>query len=166
MGPLNDTFIEGTAINEGLTYAPDLRATAADDGTFELPAAGENGRILFLHDDGYAILPSDDVKAGATIKLTSWARIEGEYRPTGPARLNVQVTAAPVQSRVNLESRDRLVFQLAATTDATGRFVIEHVPAMRLRVARGRPMDRPRRKSLTSRRARRSRYRFPPTASP
>ncbi len=134
VGPQNDTFIEGTAINEGLTYAPDLRATAADDGTFELPSAGENGRILFLHDEGYALLPSADVKAGATFKLTPWARIEGEYRPTGAARLNVQVTAAPVQSRSNPQSRDRLSFQLTAATDVKGRFVIEHVPAMRLRV--------------------------------
>jgi thiol-disulfide isomerase/thioredoxin/protocatechuate 3,4-dioxygenase beta subunit len=130
----NDTWVTGTSLNESLTYTPDVRATAKDDGSFEIPAQDHRGRLLFLHDAGYAIVRTFGFQSGQNTTLIPWARIEGSYRPGGKARSGVTIVAEAIRPLASSESRDRLVFSLSTTTDEAGRFVIEHVPSMQLRI--------------------------------
>ncbi|HTQ37863.1 MAG TPA: carboxypeptidase regulatory-like domain-containing protein [Pirellulales bacterium] len=135
VGPEDAAFIEGTRMNPRLTYAPDLHTKTAADGKFELPSAGEAGRILVLHDNGYAIVPTNDFVDGQNIALIPWARIEGTCSLHGLKHANAVVTAAPIRSTASTQSFDRLSFQLITTTDSQGHFVLEHVPHMPLQVA-------------------------------
>ena len=134
VGPQNDTWVRGTTLDESSVFIPDVRTTAKDDGSFELVAQDQNGRLLMLHGAGYAIVPTDDYDPHKTTTLIPWARIEGNYRPSGIAQLGVAVTAEAIRPLAAMASRDNLLFLLNVTTDGTGRFVIEHVPAMQLRV--------------------------------
>jgi thiol-disulfide isomerase/thioredoxin len=134
VGPQNDAMVMGATLYEGLAYSPDVRTTVKQDGTFELSSSEASGRLLFLHGDGYAIVPAFGFKPGQNTTLVPWARIEGTYRPGGKARPAVQVTAEAIRPLVAMTSGDRLTFSLSVTTDAEGRFIFEHVPAMQLRV--------------------------------
>lgn len=134
VGPQNPAYVTGLTLNERLSYAPDVQTRTDTTGAFELPSTEPRDRLLILHRAGYAILPSINFKADQTSTLIPWARIEGTYRPGGKGRLGVSVHADAIRPLASATSRDRIHFPLEATTDAEGRFVIERVPAMQLRV--------------------------------
>jgi thiol-disulfide isomerase/thioredoxin len=134
VGPENDVQVVGTTLNDNLSFSPDVRTTANDEGSFELASHEQNGRLLMLHEAGYAIVPTDDWTSGQITALVPWARIEGSYRPGGKPRAAVPVSAEAIRPMAAMDSRDRLTFALNTTTDGAGRFVIEHVPAMQLRI--------------------------------
>ena len=134
VGAGNSAMVTGAALYGGFTNSPDEETVADGEGTFELPAPEESGRLLVLHDGGYAVVSTAEFKPDQRITLIRWARIEGTYRPGGKARASVQVYAEAIRPRETVQSGDRLSFSLNSTTDATGRFVIEHVPAMELRI--------------------------------
>jgi thiol-disulfide isomerase/thioredoxin len=135
VGAENDAWVTGTMLNDMLMYTPDVRTVAEADGQFALAWPGQEGRVLFLHDAGYAVVPTDQLKRDHAVKLTAWARMEGTYRPEGIPRVGVRVRAEQFRPKADLQSRDRLQFQLATTTDTDGRFIIEHVPVGELQVA-------------------------------
>ncbi len=134
VGPDNDAVVRGTTLHDVYTFTPDVRTVAGRDGRFELAWPGANGRLLILHEAGYAILSAGEMSVGQRITLTPWARLEGTYAPDGKPRNNVRISADVFRPKLDPLSRDRLQFDLSTTTDAAGRFVIEHVPALDLRV--------------------------------
>jgi thiol-disulfide isomerase/thioredoxin len=134
-GPNNDTGVQGTELELNLAYRPDVRSVADSTGRFELPATAESGRILALHDTGYAVVRTASFHLGDTIRLTAWSRVEGTFRPGGKARPRVPVSIDAIRPRQAADSRDRLFFELYATTDETGRFIFDHVPAGQFRIA-------------------------------
>jgi thiol-disulfide isomerase/thioredoxin len=134
LGPDNNALVRGTTLFDALTFTPEVRTAAGADGRFELAWPGANGRLLVLHEAGYAVLSAGEMSVGQTVILTPWARLEGVYAPDGRPRNNVRISADAFRPKLNPLSRDRLQFDLSTTTDAAGRFVIEHLPAFELRV--------------------------------
>jgi len=135
VGPKNVAAVRGTEIDDNFVYTADVRTVADSAGRFELPVVAEAGRILALHEKGYAIVPSTGFHSGDTIRLTAWSRVEGTFRPGGKARPRVPVSIEAIRPRMAPDSRDRLYFELQSTTDESGRFVFDHVPAHQLRIA-------------------------------
>jgi thiol-disulfide isomerase/thioredoxin len=133
VGVDNDVLVRGATLRE-LLFTPEVRTAAGADGRFELAWPGANGRLLVLHEAGYAVLSAGEMSVGETVILTPWARLEGVYAPDGRPRNGVRISADAYRPKLNPLSRDRLQFDLSTTTDAAGRFVIEHVPALELRV--------------------------------
>jgi thiol-disulfide isomerase/thioredoxin len=131
---MNDVGVTGWKIDEDYSYAPDVRATTDAGGRFSLPSSSEPGRILVLHEKGYALLASGDYRSGAPLKLNAWARIEGNYLPGGKAAAGVQISLISPQAFSDPSKYDRLNFQLNTITDAAGHFVIDHVPSLPLRL--------------------------------
>jgi thiol-disulfide isomerase/thioredoxin/protocatechuate 3,4-dioxygenase beta subunit len=134
-GPNNHAWVQGTELDERFAYTPDVRTVADSSGEFELPAVAEVGRILALHEKGYAVVATTGFHPGDTIRLIPWSRVEGTFRPGGKARPRVLVSIEAIRPRMAPDSRDRLVFELQATTDESGRFVFDHVPARQFRIA-------------------------------
>jgi thiol-disulfide isomerase/thioredoxin len=134
VGVDNDALVRGATLCDNLVFTPEVRTAAGADGQFELAWPGANGRLLVLHEAGYAVLSAGEMSVGQTVVLTPWARLEGVYAPDGRPRNNVRISADAFRPKLNPVSRDRLQFDLSTTTDVNGRFVIEHVPALELRV--------------------------------
>ena len=107
---------------------------ARKDGSFEISMKDETQRLIVFSESGYAVLPVALLRSHQPITLTPWARIEGTCRSQGRARKGVKVVAEPIRPRAARSSQDPLRFFPTATTDETGKFVIEDVPAMPLRV--------------------------------
>jgi thiol-disulfide isomerase/thioredoxin len=135
LGPENDALVRGTTLFDVLRFTPEVRTAAGADGKFELAWPGANGRLLVLHEAGYAVLSAGEMSVGQTVILTPWARLEGVYAPDGRPRNNARISADAFRPKLDPLSRERLQFDLSTTTDAAGRFVIEHVPALELRVS-------------------------------
>src|ERR1700732_2044195 len=78
-GPNNHTWVQGTELDERFAYTPDVRTLADSSGGFELPAVAEVGRILALHEKGYAVVATTGFHPGDTIRLIPWSRVEGTF---------------------------------------------------------------------------------------
>lgn len=133
VGPKDVTYVVGLAINDDFSYAPRLRAKTDAKGAFELPATADAGRVLVLHDAGYAIQPSADFteKAGGVeVKLTPWARVEGDLIVD-----DQPVNGRPVALRVVDENQnDRngpkaIYFDMRTATRPDGKFSFDRVPS-------------------------------------
>lgn len=132
VGVKSFAWIKGIALDDRLPSTPDVRTKAAEDGKFELPSSEARDRLLFLHAAGYAIIPTIGFKPDQQTVLIPWSRIEGTYRPGGRGREGTEIAAEATRPLADWASRDRIQFSLNARTNADGRFVMEHVPAMQL----------------------------------
>jgi thiol-disulfide isomerase/thioredoxin len=132
--PNNQVGIAAHSIDQNYTYAPDNHLVCGDDGAFTLPAEQQQGLFLVLHKSGYALLSTADVTPGQTIRLNAWSRIEGTYRPAGKARAGATVYACAFPANRDPQTATHLSFDLSTTTDAQGRFALDYVPSIPLRV--------------------------------
>jgi thiol-disulfide isomerase/thioredoxin/protocatechuate 3,4-dioxygenase beta subunit len=138
IGPHDVTYVQGLKIDDDLTYAPRLRVTTDAKGAFELPATADAGRVLVLHDSGYDLRPSGDFAGANTpVKLTPWARVEGDLI-IGNRPLNGEALALrPVSEKP--EDRDaarEVLFVLRTATRPDGKFAFDRVPAIPLTLVR------------------------------
>lgn len=130
VGPNRIAMVVGVGLDENLAYMPELILHTGADGACSLPPRDPVGRLLVLHDGGYAILSSSELKSGSVIKLTGWGRVEGVvYKARRPAP-TVALRGAVIPMMNTDRSGGEINFQLSATSLADGSFSIDHVPAL------------------------------------
>jgi hypothetical protein len=133
--PHDQVIIENGRLMEQYARVPALRATTKRDGRFSISAKLETARLIVLHPQGYALLDPAALKPDSPVQVTPWAKIEGAVtNKNNVSRANgAQVAVAP-DGVWPITSGFDIGFQLAATIDVDGHFVIDHVPAMPLQV--------------------------------
>jgi thiol-disulfide isomerase/thioredoxin len=130
--PQDVTYVEGLTVNDDFTLAPRLRVKTDAKGAFELPATADAGRVLVLDKAGYAIRPSGDFveKAGVEVKLTPWARVEGDLIVD-----DQPVNGRPIQLRAAIEKAqypkgpNDIYFDMRTATRPDGKFSFDRVPS-------------------------------------
>jgi thiol-disulfide isomerase/thioredoxin/protocatechuate 3,4-dioxygenase beta subunit len=130
VGPGDVAFIRGITLDENFTATPTLRTNTDGDGTFELPYAGAPGRLLVLHESGYVIVPTIAHDPAKPLQLLKWGRVEGVYVPGGKPQPNIPVNISVPPTKAGLQEGHQITFDLRSSTDTSGRFLFERVPAM------------------------------------
>ena len=134
VGPDEKAFLtDGRFDDRGFVYQADQIVTTGADGKFELERTRDEGLIVAVHPDGYAMAKSTEFTNGSKIALAPWARIEGSIASgsQGSQQLTVAVEQAISSEQEKTESM-RWMFEPVSVTG--NRFVIEHVPAVPLHV--------------------------------
>lgn len=113
-----------------------LAVRTGNGGHFALPGVEGATGIVAVHDEGFAYVPLEKLKASAQVQLERWGRIEGILhigRRLGTNELVGLESGNPFfdDSHVMLDMQD---FQ--ARTDDQGKFVITFVPPGEQRIAR------------------------------
>ncbi len=95
------------------------------DGAFSFPPVATPALIAALHEDGYAQVTAEQLRASPQVCLQPWSRVEGTLAQGGKPVKDHQVRL----SRVRLDSPDspRLFARYYTQTDNEGRFVFDHV---------------------------------------
>jgi uncharacterized GH25 family protein len=124
------TFQAYEARQEGLVVR------AGSDGHFSLPLEEGAFGIVAVHDQGFAYIPSEELRSSPQIQLQPWGRIEGTLHigsRLGTNELVILESGNPLfgEAQINF---DQEAFQ--ARTDSSGRFVLTFVPPGERRIAR------------------------------
>jgi len=95
------------------------------DGRFSFPPVANPGVIAVLHEQGYAQVTTEQLRASAQVRLQPWSRVEGRLVRDGKPVRDYQVRLSPIR----LENRDspRLSARYYGQTDEEGRFVFDRV---------------------------------------
>ncbi len=127
----DDTWVQSNLkLNEDLSYTPHVRAKTDKEGKFELSPQESAGRLLVLHNSGYALIEDPtSLKPDAPITLAAWARVEGMVLRDGKPAAS-QLALSRVDPRIDPSAPHEVTWQLKTASRPDGRFVIEHVPAM------------------------------------
>lgn len=134
VGPDEKAFLtDGRFDDRGFVYQADQIVKTGADGRFELERTRDEGLIVAVHPDGYAVVKSTEFTNGSKITLTPWARIEGSIASgsRGSQPLTVAIEQAVSSEQEKTESM-RWMFEPVSVTG--NRFAIEHVPAVPLDV--------------------------------
>ncbi len=134
VGPDEKAFLtDGRFDIRGFTYQAEQIVKSGADGKFELARTRDEGLIVAVHPDGYAITKSTEFENGSKITLAPWARIEGNIVSAG--RSDEQLVIAVNQAISSEQSRSDPVQWMFEAASITGdRFAVEHVPAVPLHV--------------------------------
>jgi RNA polymerase sigma factor (sigma-70 family) len=133
-GPRHNVTVLNGRLNDQYSNVPDIRVTTKRDGRFSLSGGDGLLRLVVLHEQGYALLDPKTLKPGDTVSLTKWARIEGaasfDDKPANGLSISALQSNTP-----SLVDGFNIHFELAATADVNGHFVLDHVPAVPLTVS-------------------------------
>ena len=133
VGPKKVADVQGIQLSD-FSCKPDLHATVASDGHFQLPTPDDVDNCVVLDESGYAVVVASEVsKPASPIHLQAWGRIEESYKPPNRSFLDLPIAACPPALPETPEKRDPIQFDLQTTTGAKGNFSIDHVPSMAMR---------------------------------
>ena len=93
-------------------------------GNVALPTGGADTPAFVLHDDAYLFTTLGELRRAAETTLRAWGRVEGAFTLNGQPRAEQRLNLQPHYGNVL-----RLSFLLSASTDRSGKFVFDRVPA-------------------------------------
>lgn len=103
-----------------------LIVNAGPDGQFALPMCERAKAVIAVHENGYARVSLDQLKADSQITLQPWGRIEGTFRISNQPVTNQLMFLNPDDADLGVSFFDFNAFQVK--TDDQGRFVMTYVP--------------------------------------
>jgi len=121
-------LIEDLNFNTDITRAPESIAITDTAGKLELPAAEGAGRLVVVHESGYAVAEVRGLKIASALRLTAWAKVSGAVKIDGKPLASAEVNLQDVKP-IKISGDGRIDFNRRATTDEQGRFSIARVPA-------------------------------------
>ncbi|MBI2426144.1 MAG: carboxypeptidase regulatory-like domain-containing protein [Candidatus Hydrogenedentes bacterium] len=117
-------YIEHGVLDGRFAEPSDYEVTASPEGQFTLPPSDTPGLLLAMHGTGYAIVPSADFAAAATLTLKPWAKVTGVvYEGDVPAASRIVSLVSPEPENAPVQ------WNIQDSTDANGRFELDFVPA-------------------------------------
>jgi hypothetical protein len=111
-----------------------LSVETGQDGRFSLPAQTDPYVLVVLHDQGYAQVTDDDLKASPTVILRPWGRVEGQVLIGLRPGANQDVRL--LFDRPSQPGTPRVYHEGGAVTDKDGHFVCERVAPGRATIGR------------------------------
>ena len=134
----------GGPVFEGGKYSTNMgnpdeepqKAHADDAGRFVAPNLEPQEALVFVHDNGYAVVMPDKIKADMTVKLTPWCSVEGYYyrgsKPVAGAEMTGgRLLREPLKGKdLNTVIKWVLCTMIDSTiTDEKGYFQLRFLPA-------------------------------------
>lgn len=113
------------------SYGNLTKAETGADGAYVLEGVRQEAVVVAMHEEGYAQVPSQQLRENSTVTLRPWEQVEGV--------LKIGAQTAPAGHRVGLASTGGaagLGIHFDATTDEEGQFVFGKVPAGTYRLFR------------------------------
>jgi beta-lactamase regulating signal transducer with metallopeptidase domain/peroxiredoxin len=134
VGPDEKAFLtDGRFDTRQLVYQAEQIVKTGEDGKFELDRTRDEGLIVVVHPDGYAIVKSTEFTNSSKVTLSPWARIEGTI--TSASRNGEQLVVAVEQAMSSEQERNEPVQWMFEQASISGnRFAIDHIPAVPLYV--------------------------------
>jgi RNA polymerase sigma factor (sigma-70 family) len=117
-----------------LPRSQNVKVRTGDDGRFKFFPVGKQYLVLALHEQGYAqVAPQPDGTLPDVI-IKPWARVEGDMftgaQPAVARKVGLESDVQPTEK--SAMEKPRVTFQANATTDSSGHFVMDYLPADKL----------------------------------
>jgi len=135
VGPGKKAFLnDGKFDMRGFVYQAEAIVETDSNGHFELNPTTEQGLIVVVAADGYAYVKSAEFANASEIRLTPWAKIEGNIvSSSDEKREAVAITVNLIDPSENKESQP--IYWLFDRFSVSNRhFAIDHIPSIPLHV--------------------------------
>ncbi len=125
---------DGKFDHRGFSDQTDIIVVSDEKGRFSLNPEKGNALIVVMHKDGYVQIASDAYQNNSEIKLTPWARIEGTVDLGSEGTSDISMTTLDKSS--NTDPIPRISWMFYGFSLSGNSFVVEHVPAEPVQIAK------------------------------
>ena len=118
----------------------DIKSASSDEnGSFSLPPDPQNFSIVVVADEGFAMSTKTQLLASPLVVVQPWAKVEGEAKIGNKLAAGATISGSIVGSFVG-EGEDvnqpRLWYSFNSTVDEDGRFKMNRVPPVQVKIGR------------------------------
>jgi peroxiredoxin/protocatechuate 3,4-dioxygenase beta subunit len=113
-------------VREGRRHGA-IHASIGADGRFTLPPQKGKFVLVALADAGFAIMPGDEFRSDAAIRLKPWARVTGSVVLDGKPARELELSSFDPEPKKPVAGEPRIERGYFVNTDAEGRFALKRV---------------------------------------